>query len=185
MEINTALFTQAEVLKVTRISAKTLQNWIDPSRGILKVGGQGIGRGNRRLYSAVDIMGLVLIGHLVALGVAPTIISALFYQDIRSWLEQASQEGASLHVCRIDFDNEGPAARLLLGERDFKRWQTDHENLELRRFAHIEVNLSDISAYVRWHLQDILDDEQDEAALTPSEKTVRSLRRSLLDKKDK
>ena len=33
MDINEPIFTQAEVLKVTRISAKTLQNWIDPSRG--------------------------------------------------------------------------------------------------------------------------------------------------------
>ncbi len=184
MDINEPIFTQAEVLKVTRISAKTLQNWIDPSRGIFKVGGHGIGKGNRRLYSAVDVMGLVLMGHLVALGVAPTIISALFYQDIRSWLEQASQDGAGLHVCRIEFDEEGPVARLLLGDRDFRRWLADHQNPELRRFAHIEVNLTDISAYVRQPLQDILDDEKDEASLTASEKAVRGMRRALLNPKE-
>lgn len=59
-------FTQADVLRVTRLRERVLQTWVN--RGVIAVGRQNPGTGRRRLYSPLDIVKLALMRRVADLG---------------------------------------------------------------------------------------------------------------------
>jgi len=115
-DIEVPEFTQADVIRITRVSAKTLQNWTDPNREILRLSQGIVGKGRRRLYSALDIMAVTMIAHLSALGVSPNLVSQLFYKPntkVGDWLKLAAENLDKEYICRIVFDADGLTASLI------------------------------------------------------------------------
>lgn len=59
-------FTQADVLRLTRLREPVLQTWVN--RGVIAVGRQNPGTGRRRFYSPLDIVKLALMRRVADLG---------------------------------------------------------------------------------------------------------------------
>lgn len=68
--LQAAVFTQAEVVKLTGINAATLQNWVN--RSILKLKEQNPGRRSRRYYRQLDIIRVISLLELCRVGMSVT-----------------------------------------------------------------------------------------------------------------
>lgn len=63
-------FVNSDVMQATGRSAATLQSWVN--RGVLlPASGQNPGVGQRRLYSAIDVVKLAVLGELTDFGLLP------------------------------------------------------------------------------------------------------------------
>ncbi|MEP2703423.1 MAG: MerR family transcriptional regulator [Roseibium sp.] len=185
VDIEVPEYTQADVIRITGVSAKTLQNWTDPSRGILKLSQDGVGKGRRRLYSALDIMAVKLIAQLSALGVSPNLVSQLFYDrepKVSEWFKSAVDNSENDHICRIFFDAEGLFARLIASNEDNERYIYETERAD-ERFAFIQVSLTAMAAFVRYGIDEIRFEETPEDQRSEQDKAIRALRTEL--RKDK
>lgn len=180
-------FTQADVVFITSVNAKTLQNWTDPNRGILRLSQGSVGKGRRRLYSPLDIMSVVLISQLAALGIAPNVVSHLLYdaEKISSWLKEAYEKDELPHVCRIFFGPDGLLAQLVVSREDEKIFVGLTEDWSNKRFAFIQVSLSDIAAFVKSGIYDIRIEEIAEEELTPAERSVKRMRKHIQESRTK
>lgn len=187
VDIDVPEFTQADVIRITAVSAKTLQNWTDPNRGILRLSQGPVGKGRRRLYSPVDIMGVTLIAQLGALGIAPQIVSSLLYKEegISDWIRAAAKDTDRHHVCRIFFNADGLYAQRITSDEDNRIFVRGGEDLTERRFAFVQVSMSDIAAFVLQGIWDIQIDETPEEELSDADKSIRAMRRHLNAKKGK
>ncbi len=68
MDLRNRQFTTADVINVTCLTMVVLQTW--GSRGLIKAIAQKPGYGQRRLYSAEDVLRLAIMKHLTQLGVS-------------------------------------------------------------------------------------------------------------------
>ncbi|EFO31164.1 hypothetical protein TRICHSKD4_3393 [Roseibium sp. TrichSKD4] len=185
-DIEVPEFTQADVIRITRVSAKTLQNWTDPSREILRLSQGSVGKGRRRLYSALDIMAVTMIAHLSALGVSPNLVSQLFYKPeakVGDWLTTAAENLDKEYICRIVFDADGLFASLIASPEDNERFAYG-DDWARDRMAFIQVSLTRIASFVAHGIDDIRFDETPDDQKSEKEKAIRTLRDELLkDKK--
>ncbi|MCL4852557.1 MAG: MerR family transcriptional regulator, partial [Bryobacteraceae bacterium] len=70
-EMKTPQFVNSDVMQVTGRTAATLQTWIN--HGILiPTSGQNPGSGKRRLYSAIDVCKVAVLGELTDFGFPPS-----------------------------------------------------------------------------------------------------------------
>jgi len=78
-QIFEAKFQNADVLKATGVSLGTLQTWLN--RGLIKPSSDLTpGTGQRRMYSAADVLRVALMAELVGFGLKPS--AAAFVLDI-------------------------------------------------------------------------------------------------------
>ncbi len=92
-EMTIPRFSQAVVVKATGLPAKTLQNYID--RKIFTVYASNPGKGQRRLYSAADIVLLAGMKAVSGFGIPPT-AAGILANHIRAWmLVETSRCGGS------------------------------------------------------------------------------------------
>ncbi|GIK98487.1 MAG: hypothetical protein BroJett029_26960 [Alphaproteobacteria bacterium] len=80
-------FTQTEVLKVTRLTAATLQTWVN--RGLLDLSEQNPGTGKRRQYSALDVVRLAIIKRLTRFGFSVSVARTIARHGV-AWCFGAS-----------------------------------------------------------------------------------------------
>ena len=157
VDIEIPEYTQADVIRITAVSAKTLQNWTDPNRGILRLSQDSVGKGRRRLYSALDIMAVTMIAHLSALGVSPNLVSQLFYEreaKVSDWLITAAENLDKEYICRIVFDENGLFASLITSPEDNERFAYG-DDWARDRMAFIQVSLTRIASFVGHGIEDI------------------------------
>jgi DNA-binding transcriptional MerR regulator len=179
-DIDIPEFTQADVIRITKVSAKTLQNWTDPNRGILRLSQASLGKGRRRMYSPLDMMAVTLIAHLSALGIAPNIVSSLFYENgISDWIRAAVADEEQFHVCRISFDADGLYARLITTDEENRRFARRSEELTEQRFAFVQLSLSDIAAFVLLGIKEISVEETPENERSHADRTFQAVRAHL------
>jgi len=186
VEIGIPEFTQADVIRITGVNAKTLQNWTDPTRGILRLCQGQVGKGRRRLYSPLDIMAVTLIAHLSALGVSPNLVSQLFYDrdpKVSDWLKAATEDDKADYICRIYFVADGLIARLIASTEDNERFIYESECLTDQRFAFIQVSLTSITAFVVQGIKEIYFEETPKGELSESDRSIMAMRTALKDKK--
>lgn len=182
VDIEVPEYTQADVIHITAVSAKTLQNWTDPNRGILRLSQDSVGKGRRRLYSALDIMAVTMIAHLSALGVSPNLVSQLFYEreaKVSDWLKSAFEDSDRDYICRIFFDADGLFARLIASSKDNDRFAYEEDWAE-QRFAFIQVSLTRIASFVVFGIRDIRFEETQEDQKTEAEKAIYAASKELL-----
>ena len=67
IDLHTPRFAQPEVLRVSGLSAATLQTWVN--RGHVQLSEQNPGSGRRRLYSPLDVVNLAIMGRLYGFGI--------------------------------------------------------------------------------------------------------------------
>ncbi|WP_417667755.1 hypothetical protein [Roseibium sp.] len=188
VDIDIAEFTQADVIRITAVSAKTLQNWTDPTRGILRLSQENVGKGRRRFYSPLDMMAVVLIAHLSALGIAPNLVSQLFYdkdQKVSDWFKAAVNDDECEHICRIFFDADGLFARLIASNADNERFIYETESLADQRFAFIQASLTSIATFVIHGIRELQFEETPEDERSDADKAIFALRAALLEDKKK
>lgn len=185
-DIEVPEFTQADVIRITGVSAKTLQNWTDPSREILRLSQDSVGKGRRRLYSALDIMAVAMIAHMSALGVSPNLVSQLFYKPgakVGDWLTVAAENLNKEYICRIVFDADGLFASLIASPQDNERFAYG-DDWARDRIAFIQVSLTRIASYVAHGIDDIRFDGTPDDQKSEKEKAIRAMRDELFkDKK--
>lgn len=76
VDLSKPQFTQAQVLKcVPALSARTLQNWTDPSRNLIRFPRPG--RQGKVLWSALQIVKLAFMAQVVRLGIPPRVALGL------------------------------------------------------------------------------------------------------------
>jgi hypothetical protein len=68
LDLTSCLFTQAEVLTITKLRKEVLQTWIN--RDVITLGEQYPGKGKRRLYSAIDIVKVAIFRRIADLNLA-------------------------------------------------------------------------------------------------------------------
>lgn len=188
VDIEVPEYTQADVIRITGVSAKTLQNWTDPNRGILRLSQGNVGKGRRRLYSPMDMMAVVLIGHLSALGIAPNLVSQLFYdkdQKVSDWFKTAVDDDECEHICRIFFDADGLFARLIASTEDNERFIYETESLADRRFAFVQASLTSIATFVIHGIRELQFEETSEDERSNADKAIVALKAALLEDKKK
>lgn len=188
VDIEIPEFTQADVIRITGVSAKTLQNWTDPGRGILRLSQGDVGKGRRRLYSPLDMMAVSLIAHLGALGIAPNLVSQLFYDKdpkVSDWFKAAVDDDAREQICRIHFDADGLFARLIASNEDNERFIYESENLADLRFAFIQVSLTGIATFVIQGIHELQLEETPEDERSEADKAISALRAALLEDRKK
>ncbi|MTI43879.1 MerR-like DNA binding protein [Roseibium hamelinense] len=187
VDIEIPEFTQADVIRITGVSAKTLQNWTDPNRGILRLSQDGVGKGRRRLYSALDIMAVTMIAHLSALGVSPNLVSQLFYKPgakVGDWLRVAAENLDKEYIGRIVFDADGLFANLISSPEDNERFAYG-DDWARDRMAFIQVSLTRIASYVAHGINDIQFDETPDDQKSETDKAIRAARDELLKNRKK
>lgn len=187
VDIEVSEYTQADVIRITAVSAKTLQNWTDPNRGILRLSQESVGKGRRRLYSALDIMAVTMIAHLSALGVSPNLVSQLFYErdaKVGDWLTAAAENLDKEYICRIFFDADGLFARLIASPEDNDRFVYDDDWAD-QRFAFIQVSLTRIASFVAHGINDIRFDETPDDQKSETDRAIRAARDDLFKDRKK
>ncbi|GAA0785422.1 MerR family transcriptional regulator [Roseibium denhamense] len=183
VDIEIPEYTQADVIRITSVSAKTLQNWTDPNRGILRLSQGSVGKGRRRLYSALDIMAVTMIAHLSGLGVSPNLVSQLFYErevKLGDWFKSAVEDPESEHICRIYFDADGLYARLITSKFENDRYAFE-DFWEGARFAFIQLSLSKIASFVSFGIRDIYFEETPEEHETEGAKKLFDASKAMLN----
>lgn len=180
-------FVHEDVVRIAGTSAKTLHNWIDPTRAIIRLASPRPGKGVRRLYSALDVCVVTLAVNLTNLGVTPVTVATLFYGEDRGTsiidtLRDAWNRMDSEVFCDIEIVGGKMIVSVFTGESA----APDRSDISNRRFAFIRINLNAIVTYARQQLEDILLLEADENSLSPQEKAVFNLRKHMasMPKKD-
>jgi hypothetical protein len=84
-DLQTQLYTQADVLAVTRLRKELLQTWIN--RHVIELAEQNPGSGKRRFYSAIDVVKLGLMRRVADLGLDLSIARDLASDAERMLLE--------------------------------------------------------------------------------------------------
>jgi len=186
-DIEVPEFTQADVIRITGVSAKTLQNWTDPSREILRLSQGSVGKGRRRLYSALDIMAVTMIAHLSALGVSPNLVSQLFYKPnakVGDWLKLAAENLDKEYICRIVFDADGLFASLIASPEDNEKFAYG-DDWARHRMAFIQVSLTRIASFVAHGIDDIQFDETPDDQKSEDDIAIRAARDELFKDRKK
>lgn len=188
VDIKVSEYTQADVIRITAVSAKTLQNWTDPNRGILRLSQDSVGKGRRRLYSPLDIMAVLLIAQLASLGIAPNLVSQLFYEEkslMSDWFQLAVEDTDREHVCRIFFDANGLFARLISTKEENKVFAYEAEDLLDKCFAFVQASLTGIAAFVLQGISEIRFEETPDQERSAKDKAIFAMRDELREMKKK
>lgn len=99
-EFNRPSFCQAEVISATRLSEKTLQNYLARYEEALGLSAPAPGKGQRRLYSTSDAIFLAAMTAVSGFGLAP-LRAALFANHVRAWAQIEARkyyEGGFVHL---------------------------------------------------------------------------------------
>ena len=99
-DLDTPRYPQKVAAALSGIQPKTMQTWLN--RGLLQPTGKpGPGTGHHRLYSAHDVLGIVVLGRLTKVGVVGP-LACQIAQGIRSRLREyrkvQSEGNGELHV---------------------------------------------------------------------------------------
>ena len=78
-------YTQSQVLVAARLTEKTLQNYIAREHFLVYSDFVNPGRGQRRFYSAVDVVLLAAMGELALFSIPPS-VAGIYANSIRGWL---------------------------------------------------------------------------------------------------
>lgn len=179
-DIQLPQFTQADILRVLPIPAKTLQNWSDPSRGILRLEMQDPGKGRRRLYSMVDVIGVSIMLQLSYAKIPPLLSSKLFYNQIRyAILEYDPEHHVGQFICRIEIGKDEINSSILRNEKDFIAYSDSHEYLYEMPLSKIDVDIAGTYSFVSGRLNDIMSEEITESEMTTEKKAVYEMRKHL------
>ncbi|MEP3427121.1 MAG: hypothetical protein ABJN98_00420 [Roseibium sp.] len=180
--IDTPEFTQADVVLVTGVSAKTLQNWTDPSRSILRLSQGNVGKGRRRLYSPLDMMALTLITQLGVLGISPNVVSRLFYDEessVSEWFKLASRDLSREHICRVYFGENGLCAELVSSQEQNKKYVYEQENGPPRGYAFVQATLTSVAKFVLYGVAEMPFEQTPDGALSARDNIIIEIREEL------
>lgn len=172
-------FTQAQVVGITGLAPKTLQNWA--SRGIIELAEQNPGRQAKRLYSALDIIKLGFISRIVDGSGVSASVASMFADQIADralewWAEKPEEkdhEGRlGVSIKSWEMDRYKVAALYISGGVPVMREVPPEDRDLLRTILPTVYVTVEIDILISSYLNKIL-----EIAAKPAARAKRALRR--------